>query len=202
MIKNSDKFINTFLYFIDAGRHPTLGKVKLAKLLFFADAIAYGQLGRTITGKQYVKMMLGPVPCNYNKDISSMETEGLITKKSRTTIKGDQEYYVPHKKANLRKFNKTERQIIKAVVRIFGERVTKSIVEFSHKILPWDIIDRGEIISFELFGLDSKEAKKLKLRKDKLTTTDLIVNTPKLMASIRKGKQDVKKQKVKAHKWI
>jgi uncharacterized phage-associated protein len=200
MIKR-DKFINTFLYFIDAAKHPTLGKVKLAKLLFFADAIAYDQLGRTITGKQYVKMMFGPVPCNYNEDISSMETEGLITKKSRTTIKGDQEYYVPHKKANLKKFIKTERKIIKEVVRIFGEKVTSSIVKFSHRILPWDIIDRGEIISFELFGLDCEEAKKLKLRKDKLTTTDLIVNTPKLMASIRKGKQDVKKQKVKAHEW-
>ena len=183
------------------GKHPTLGKVKLAKLLFFSDAIAYQELGHTIAGVDYIKLPLGPVPIEYNEVLEIMEEDGLIERKHRSTIRGEQEYYIPLVEANLAVFNKKEKGIMAETIRIFRERYTHAVVDLSHKLLPWDVLELGEVISFELFGLDCEEAERLKLKKKTLSTTELIENSNILLASWKKSKSDVKKKKVRTHEW-
>jgi hypothetical protein len=202
MSKLKNKLYNVILFFLKKGAHPTLGKVKLAKLLFFADALAYHSLGRTITGIDYIKLPLGPVPVDYDEELTSMEKEGLIEKRLRPTLKRNQEFYRPCRKANLSVFTKKEMAITNRVADIFWDKYTDDIVNLSHKLLPWDIIEIGEIISFELFGLDNEEALKLKLTKENLSPTEIILNSPKLMTAFKKGKEDVRKKRVKKHKWL
>lgn len=202
MLKLKNKFYNTILFFLKKGEHPTLGKVKLAKLLFFADALAYHRLGHTITGKDYIKLPLGPVPVDYEEEMALMEENGLIRKRFRPTTRRQQESYIPCKRANLNVFTKKEAEIMMEVVKILRNEFTNDIVNLSHKLLPWDIIDIGELISFELFGLDNEEALKLKLKKVKLSSTEIVLNSPELMAAFQKGREDVRKRKVKKHKWV
>ncbi len=202
MVNNKNKLFNAILFFLKKGEHPTLGKVKLAKLLFFTDAIAYHTLGHTITGEDYIKLPLGPVPCDYDETIGYMIEEGLIEQKFRPTLKKEQEYYIPKKNADLHFFTKKEIEIMNEVSDIFQHRYTGEVVDLSHKFLPWDAIEIGEIISFELFGLDNDEAMKLRALKEGLSTSDVIKHSKELMKMIKKGKLDVCRNRVKEHKWL
>src|SRR5262249_7882245 len=52
------------------------GKVKLNKLLFFADFTAYRYFGKSITGHEYQKLPQGPTPRNLLKVIPSLGGQG------------------------------------------------------------------------------------------------------------------------------
>jgi uncharacterized phage-associated protein len=201
MSKNKSKVYNAILFFLEKSAHPTLGKVKLAKLLFFTDALAYHSTGRTITDEEYIKLPLGPVPENFDLILSSMENDGLIEKRIRPTLKKDQETYFPCMKINFNVFLKKEIAIMSEVIDIFRNKYTDELVELSHKLLPWDIIEVGEQISFELFGMDCEEAQKLKMAKEKLSTSEIILNSPKLISDFRRGRKDVEAKRIKEHKW-
>lgn len=41
---------------------PYFGYVKLNKILFYADFVAYGELGKPITGATYIRNLYGPTP--------------------------------------------------------------------------------------------------------------------------------------------
>lgn len=201
MDSQQERFRNAFLFLAKAAEHPTLGKVKLAKMLFLADALAYEKLGSTITNRDYIKLPLGPVPVDYDFEIDSMENDGLIKRQFRSTQKNIQEYYTVLKRANLNIFSKEEKTILQKTVSIFLEYFTGMVVDLSHKLLPWDIIELKEIISFELLGMDCKKALKLKSKKSKLSITDLILESDDLMKSFRKGQQDVRRSRIKEHTW-
>ncbi len=196
-----NKIHNTILFFLDKSAHPTLGKVKLAKLLFFADALAYQYIGHTITNEEYIKLRLGPVPVDFDDILSSMEESGLVERKTRATLKKDQEVYIPRIKYNPGVFLKKEIAIMSKVIELFRNKYTLELVELSHKLLPWDIIDIGEQISFTLFGMDCEEAQKLKIAKDKLSDSEVILNSPKLISEFKKGQKDVESKRIKEHKW-
>ncbi|MDH5186677.1 MAG: Panacea domain-containing protein [candidate division WOR-3 bacterium] len=199
MEKLKNKLYNVILFFLQKGEHPTLGKVKLAKLLFFVDVLAYHSFGSTITGKDYIKLKLGPVPVDYDEELAAMEKEGLIARRLRPTMKRDQEFYLPRRKANLSVFTANEVKILEQVVNIFRSKYTDEIVDLSHKFLPWDVIEMFEIISFELFGMDNEEALRLKIQTKNLSTSEIILNSPELMTAFKKSREDVLKRKVRKH---
>lgn len=202
MTKSKKTFQNAVLFFLEKGRHPTLGKVKLAKLLFLADAIAYQNFKKTITGKDYIKLPLGPVPEDFDVELSEMEDKKLISKSPRYPYLNGQEFYINRESACMDVFTQKEKAILNEVLAIFHEKYTKELVEISHKLLPWDIIDIGEKISFELYGLSNEEALQLKIKAKQLTTTEIIMNSPDLIASFEKGREDVRRNRVKEHKWV
>src|ERR1035437_1475045 len=70
---NDDKLRELVLYIATAseGDEP-FGKVKLNKILFFADFEAYRRFVRSITGHEYQKLAQGPAPrCRSSRDSAS-----------------------------------------------------------------------------------------------------------------------------------
>ena len=43
----------------------TFGKVKLAKILYYADFASYRDYGQPVTGASYKKLQFGPVPSDF-----------------------------------------------------------------------------------------------------------------------------------------
>jgi len=195
MTKSKNIFQNAILFFIEKGKHPTLGKVKLAKLLFFADMLSFKSFRKTITGEGYIKLPLGPVPENFDQTLLTMQLNKLINKPTN-------EFYTNYVSANLELFTKQQKEILNLVLTMFKTHYTRDVVDISHKLLPWDTIELYEPISFELIGLSNVEAMQLKIKAKELTTTDIIMNSPDLIASFKKGRDDVRRNRVKEHKWV
>lgn len=60
---DADKFRELLLYVAKRSvNDSTFGATKLNKILFFSDFLAYGQLGRSITGAAYQRLEHGPAP--------------------------------------------------------------------------------------------------------------------------------------------
>ncbi len=60
---DADKFRELVLYVASrSANDATFGATKLNKTLFFSDFLAYGQLGKPITGATYQRLEHGPAP--------------------------------------------------------------------------------------------------------------------------------------------
>lgn len=57
-----DKFVHAAAFLTESC--PGVTKMKLAKLLYFADKKHLVEYGRPVTGDRYTKMELGPAPCD------------------------------------------------------------------------------------------------------------------------------------------
>ena len=58
------------------------GAVKLNKLLFFSDFLAFVRLGKAITGQEYQKLDHGPAPRRMLLVIREMERSGVIRQRN------------------------------------------------------------------------------------------------------------------------
>lgn len=61
-----DKVVDTVNYFAGAHVMKFLYKVKLMKLLWYADALSYKRYGHSITGLAYMSLPMGAVPVGYD----------------------------------------------------------------------------------------------------------------------------------------
>jgi hypothetical protein len=57
---------------------PRFGSIKLNKLLFYADFVAYQHLGKPITGQEYFALPQGPAPRYMVPIREKMEADGDI----------------------------------------------------------------------------------------------------------------------------
>src|SRR6266436_3959963 len=61
--QDTEKFKELILYICEkSATDPNFGATKLNKVLFLSDFWAYGNLGKPITGVEYMKLPFGPAP--------------------------------------------------------------------------------------------------------------------------------------------
>lgn len=126
---NKDKIYNMILYFTD----KCILKTKLLKEMFYADFLYYKENTLSITGLEYAKLPLGPVPDQYEEIIK----EGIIKNilKNKWEFKYDYECHniYPKKEFDQSVFSKEELLIMKKVKKYFKDFNVKEIVDFSHE---------------------------------------------------------------------
>jgi DNA-binding transcriptional regulator YiaG len=126
---NKEKIINMILCFAD----KCVLKTKLLKEMFYADFLYYKNTGASITGLEYAKLNLGPVPDDYEKIINECTENNLIT----YNIEFENEYECHNikrvAKINEQIFTKEEFQIINDVKKFFDKYKSRDIVDFSHE---------------------------------------------------------------------
>ncbi len=105
-----------------------LGAVKLNKVLWFSDVIAFAQRGAPITGARYTKQRFGPVPKALLPILGELESEGAIRVR-------DVEYYGRVKKEyeSLREpdttvFDEGELKIFDLVIGLICEKHTAATI--------------------------------------------------------------------------
>ena len=127
----------------------TILKTKLLKELFYCDFISYKNIGKSITGLEYKKYQLGPVPRNYEQILNK-----LIQSKSislNLIIDGDYEcnQISSIEKPNTKDFAKEELDIINRVIKYFKNYSSKKIVDYSHKEKAFTDTKENNLISYD-----------------------------------------------------
>ncbi len=148
---NLEKLASVMGYF--ANFVNKLYKVKLMKLLWYADALHYKRHGNSMTGLVYKHMPYGALPLAYDEIIH------LPTVKVEEEFVCDYIGYriLPNTEVNISKFTLEELNILELISSKFKDFSSKEIVEYMHQERAYKETEPNHIISYEL----AKELKEL-----------------------------------------
>jgi hypothetical protein len=137
------------LYLADLSQgDPTFGKVKLAKLLYFADFTSYRLYGVPITGAKYIKMERGPVPAAFLDLLDEMKSTGQIDIRQEPYYNYDQHRVIARQQPDLTIFTGRDIALIDRFVRDFWGKTAKEISELSHD-MGWRVANLKEPIPYQ-----------------------------------------------------
>lgn len=145
------KFRNILLYILErcAGK-ANVGETVLYKLLYFSDFNYYEVYENHLTGAVYRKLPYGPVPNNISSVIDEMIKIGEI-KRIKTEFHGyHQTRYLPLTKPDLTELKASEIEVIDRVINQLSDYYASAISDYSHRDIPWQATEEGEVIDYEL----------------------------------------------------
>jgi len=73
-----EQFKRLVHYICSVADQDQLGAIKLNKILWFADAMAFARDGQSITAATYMKQKFGPVPRPMVPAMDALEKEGKL----------------------------------------------------------------------------------------------------------------------------
>ena len=145
---NQDKF-KTLVHYVCwrcSDDPASLGAVKLNKILWFSDVIAFAERGAPITGARYVKQKFGPVPKALLPVLRILEWAGDLRIEEVEYYGRRKRQYVALNEPDISTFSKDEVRVMDEVI----EAVTKghtaaSISDLTHDDI-WKLAEIGEEI--------------------------------------------------------
>lgn len=140
-----DKVVDMIRYFAASKQITNLYKVKLMKLMWYADALSYKKRGFAITGLVYQAMPMGAVPVGHNsiinlKDVPCEEVDlGEISA-----------YHFSLKESISFEFlSEEDKKLLDIVIDKLGKMTKNQIVSFMHQEQAYVETKPREVISFE-----------------------------------------------------
>ncbi|MDY2606746.1 MAG: DUF4065 domain-containing protein [Lachnospiraceae bacterium] len=140
-----DKVVDVIRYFASSINVTSLYKVKLMKLMWYADALAYKIRGSAITGLVYQALPMGAVPVGHNfiidlNDVPCEEVDMGKTNAYHFSLVG--EWTFPT-------LSKEEKDILDVVIEKLGKMSKNDIVNFMHKEKAYVETTPRDIIQFK-----------------------------------------------------
>lgn len=140
-----DKVVDVINYFANAKQLLNLYKVKLMKLLWYADALSYKRRGHAITGLVYQALPMGAVPVAHDLiiDLQGIEYEEIMI--------GDGMAYrfVSNEKKEYKTLSETDIDILDEIIRAFSAADANSIVRAMHGEQAYKNTAARDIIEFK-----------------------------------------------------
>jgi putative zinc finger/helix-turn-helix YgiT family protein len=145
---NLEKFCHMAAFFAEK-LHPW--KVKMNKLLFYADFGHFKRFGESISGIKYIAIRMGPVPNNYDGLLNWAREQECIHVDCEYFNNGVGEQYFPGKiPIDPALFSEKELSTMTEVVEKFRSTSTQEIIEISHGEKGWqDCLQGHQFISYQ-----------------------------------------------------
>jgi len=130
-----------------AERVDDLYKVRLMKMLWYADALSFKNTGKAMTGLVYRHNEMGALPVGhrYLMNLSRVNVVEEFSGSYDTKL-----HILPEKNMDYRKLSSEDRKVLDKVIVKFKSFNTKEIVEYMHKETAYKKTKQGEIIPFAL----------------------------------------------------
>jgi uncharacterized phage-associated protein len=173
---DTEKVFNAVAYF--AGNCEGSTKMKICKLLYFADKEHLLQYGRPITGDTYVKKQYGPTP---SAGLSMLQGRASTRKTAlfQSKVAVHQNDVRALSSPDLKVFSRSDLRVMEQVCKKYGHLTAAQLSDRSHREPAWKKTPNNHLIDFELFFEGHPEAKAiLDLLKDEshaeATLTELV----------------------------
>jgi hypothetical protein len=128
---------------------PTFGAIKLNKILWWSDFLAYGATGKPITGVEYQRLGNGPAPRAFMPVRTRLEREKAIAVAKLPCPNGrTRDVVTPLRRPDLSVFTAEQLDIVHQVIRMFWDKSARETSEMSHGT-PWMVPQNGEGIPYE-----------------------------------------------------
>ena len=125
-----EKAIQTVLWF---SRHRKIDKLKLLKILFFADREHLIQYGRPIVGGKYCAMALGPVHSevfDLIKEAEKKKVKEFSVTDNNIQAKGNAVYDEQH-------FSESDLDILEKIEQKYGKKDQFALIPITHRLKAW-----------------------------------------------------------------
>lgn len=142
-----EKLCAMVLYF--AHKCKGLLKVKLLKLLNYADMIFYKENGVSMSGIIYVHLTFGPVPQKYNYLFGMMESDQVAHIEVVFENGYEKHQVIPDVDVPQGVLTEEEIEILNRVYNRFEDFGSVEISNYSHKEKGYSSTKKGEVISYE-----------------------------------------------------
>ena len=129
-----------------AEKVANLFKVKLMKMLWYADALSYKTNGSAITGLVYRHHEMGALPIGH---YSLMNLERLNVQEEQSLNYGSMLHVYPAEEIDYSVLSSKDKKILDAVIKKFQNFSAQEIVDYMHGEKAYLKTGPGEIIPFE-----------------------------------------------------
>lgn len=123
-----------------------LGAIKLNKILWYSDVIAFARSGDSITGETYVKQQFGPVPRHILGVIEDLEAEEALVMREVEFYGKQKKEYVALKKPDISMFTADEISLVDSVIDVVCHKHTASSISMASHDAIWKLAEIGEEI--------------------------------------------------------
>jgi uncharacterized phage-associated protein len=148
---NENKFRELLLFIARRSEgDPRFGVIKLNKLLFYSDFLAYLELGHPITGQPYFALENGPAPRYLVRVREQMVKSKEIAIARKTTFDGVQERVVALREPDPNKFTPAEIALVTKVLEVCRSQSGTELSELSHRFAGWRLAAQQEDIPYEV----------------------------------------------------
>lgn len=126
-----------------------LGAVKLHKVLYFLDMLAFARSGQAVTGAEYRKRPFGPTCVPLLPTLRAMEQDGELSITEADYFGLKKKEFRALVRPEEHRLSTAEEALLDGVVDFVCNRNTaKSISDISHQ-LPWEMAEFGETIGYD-----------------------------------------------------
>ena len=140
-----DKVIDVIRYFASSKKITDLYKVKLMKLMWYADTLSYRLYGHAITGLVYQALPMGAVPIGHN---SIMDLKG-VPYEEEDIGEMSAYHFCLKKEESFPALIDEDKKILDMVIEKLGGLSKREIVDFMHRERAYIETKPKDIISFE-----------------------------------------------------
>lgn len=156
--ENDTKLKELILYLVDrSATDDRFGAIKLNKLLFYADFLAYVYLGKSITGQDYQVLDKGPAPRRLVPVREEMKASEEIAIRVADFGGYKQNRVVPLRDAKIDLFSAEEIALVDEIVGNLWGRNGKNLSDMSHKFAGWKLAKIGDEIPYSVALVGERE---------------------------------------------
>lgn len=145
-----DKFRELILYVArETEDDPKCGATKLNKILFYADFLAYRELGSSLSGQTYQRLEHGPAPRGIVPAVEAIQESGECAWAERSYYGLTLKKLIPLREPDLSPFTGPEVDLVQRVIAQLANLNATEVSELSHQFAGWQAADDGEEIPYE-----------------------------------------------------
>lgn len=148
------KFRNLMLYLAYlSSEDPYFGAVKLNKMLYYCDFIAFSRLGKPITGATYQKLPEGPAPRQLldERNVLIEQEEARLELRPHFAYMQHRLVPIPEDQSHLEaEFSAEEIGVITEVHSAMSQMTASDASELSHREVGWILANPREDIPYEM----------------------------------------------------
>jgi len=133
------------------------GAVKLNKLLFYIDFLAYRSFGKAVTWQEYQALPQGPAPRRLVPVMEQMQDSGELVIRQEKMYRYVQKRPIALREADTGRFSGEEIDFVRDVIDRFRNMTATQISDTSHQFLGWDLAELNETIPYSVALLDRGE---------------------------------------------
>lgn len=140
-----DKVVDVIRYFAASKQVTNLYKVKLMKMMWYADALSYKNRGYAITGLVYRALPMGAVPIGHNSiiDLKNVPCEEIdLGETNAYHFSLAEEHLFPS-------LNDEDKKILDTIIEKLGKMSKNEIISFMHQEQAYKATPPRDIIQFK-----------------------------------------------------
>ena len=146
---NESKFKELILYVAQRSESdPSFGAIKLNKVLFLADILAYAMLNRPITGAEYFKLERGPAPRLMLPVREAMIRDNDIVMITRESFGLPHDRIIAKRPPDLSEFTGHEIALVNDVIELEKDASGSDLSEMTHRMVGWRVAAHKEVIPY------------------------------------------------------